>query len=158
MKNTSGQIIKKRREELKLTQSQLAKALGCSQPNVLKMENGSTPDIRIGLMLERVLGINLAQTFIDIGDDLLLPQNTTGTALAQEQVQYPREIQEVIDLMMGTDNRGRQKIRIAAEDALLEYQALLRKTQLEKTPSVTDIMAMKELLQSDSIFSEKEKK
>ena len=60
--------------------------------------------------------------------------------------------------MMGTDGRGRQKIRIAVEDALLEYQALLRKTQLEKTPSVADIMAMKELLQSDSIFPEKEKK
>lgn len=83
---------------------------------------------------------------------------TIGTGIAHEQVSYPREIQEVIDLMMGTDGRGRQKIRIAVEDALLEYQALLRKTQLEKTPSVADIMAMKELLQSDSIFPEKEKK
>ncbi|TXG78924.1 XRE family transcriptional regulator [Candidatus Dojkabacteria bacterium] len=53
MKNT-GDVIRKRREELKLTQTQLAEALGCSQPNIRKIEQGSTPDIRIALKIESV--------------------------------------------------------------------------------------------------------
>lgn len=103
--------------------------------------------------------VNLAKSLPkSVGADNNTHLAAIGTGIAHEQVSYPREIQKVIDLMMGTDDRGRQKIRIAVEDELLEYQALLRKTQLEKTPSIADIMAMKELLQSDSIFPEKEKK
>lgn len=122
---------------------------------VRQMLSGSRPISE--KTIDRINSIKKFQNWFS-RDDLLLPIDTIGTGIAHEQASYPREIQEVIDLMMGTDGRGRQKIRIAVEDALLEYQALLRKTQLEKTPSVADIMAMKELLQSDSIFPEKEKK
>ena len=160
MKNTSGLIIKRRREELKLTQAQLAKALGCSQPNIQKIESGSTPDIRIGLMLEQVLGLNLKQTFIDIGDDLLLPQETVGMGIAQmKHVSQDPLIQAVIDLMNSTDLEGRVLIKAAAFKTLNDYK--FQQTTLSKpAPSAMQIsnMDISGLIDSERVFTEKEQK
>lgn len=121
MQNT-GDVIKQRREELKLTQMQLAEALGCSQPNIRKIEQGSTPDIRIALKIERVLGLDIKKLFLE-GEKLEL-----GVREAQTAYQVDSNINEVVKLMNSTDERGRQKIKLAAQDTLDLHNNLISRT------------------------------
>lgn len=57
MENHMGARVRQRREELKLTQKQLADAVGCSQPMIKKIEAGSRTSL--GRKLAQALGTTL---------------------------------------------------------------------------------------------------
>ena len=127
MENT-GQIIKRRREQLGITQEGLATALGCSQTNVVKLEKGSVPDMRIGLLIQRCLGLDAARLFID-GEEVLLDSLDAPLQSSNEH------IQAVIELMYSVDERGMRKIRDAAEDALDKYRLQQNQLGVEIKPT-----------------------
>ena len=127
MGNT-GQIIKRRRMQLGITQEGLATALGCSQTNIVKLEKGSIPDMRIGLLIQRCLGLDAARLFID-GEEALL-DSIDATEQSQNE-----HVQAVIDLMYSVDERGMRKIRDAAEDALDKYRLQQNQLGVEIRPT-----------------------
>lgn len=54
-----GARIKARRVELGMTQDDLATAIGCSQPNIRKIENGSIPNVLLAFDLSKKLNLSL---------------------------------------------------------------------------------------------------
>jgi transcriptional regulator with XRE-family HTH domain len=65
-------------------------------------------------------------------------------------------IQAVIKLMESTDDKGRRKIRDAAEETLAEYDAHLRRIGAKSIAS--DILNMSGLMSSDDVFSKNKEK
>lgn len=70
-----------------------------------------------------------------------------------------QDIQAVVDLMRTTDDRGRQKIRLAAEDALAEHIAHLKRAGIKTGSKLTDtVLGLKGLSESPAVLSKQEEK
>ena len=102
-----GQRIKDRREQMKLTQAQLAERVGASQPTVNEWENErKTPSVR--------LLVNLASV-LDCCTDWLL----FGRSCPQpDGQQLPPEIADVVEIM--------QQLRYQERGMVLDIARLLR--------------------------------
>ena len=125
MENT-GQTIRKRRIELGFSQESLAKVLGCSQANIAKLEKGSTPDIRIGMLLQRYLGLDAIKLFVD-GEELITDAGGTPSHSTDDH------INAVISMMRETDEEGRIRAKFAVSDTLRQYALNKQASEPAKT-------------------------
>ncbi|MFZ6655901.1 helix-turn-helix domain-containing protein [Undibacterium sp. TJN19] len=141
MENT-GQTIRKRRIELGFSQESLAKVLGCSQANIAKLEKGSTPDIRIGMLLQRYLGLDAIKLFVD-GEESITEADGTPSHSTDEH------INAVISMMRETDAEGRIRSKFAVSDTLRQY-TLNKQTS---TPISTNLDIPESVLQNEDFLN-----
>lgn len=98
------------REQKKLSQAELAKKSGVSQSTIGNLEAGIRLTARSITVIATALGVNPVWLADGKGEPY-------REVVQNDRVVYPSDIQDVIDLMLKTDERGRLKIKLAAIDA-----------------------------------------
>lgn len=110
------------RTQKKLSQEELAKLSGVSQGSIGHLESGLRQSSRRITAIANALGVNPQWLAEGKGDP-------HGDVTQNDQVAYPPEIQDVIDLMLKTDERGRLKMKLAAIDAFELHNSHISRTQ-----------------------------
>lgn len=155
MENKHGKLLKARREEIGYSQGALAEKIGCSQPNIVKIERGSLPDIVMALKLGKWLKIKVDDLYLHQKISPLEKSNQIISGVEQKQEQHPL-IKQVIDLMEATDDQGKEAILVAARSAghvrmvqLAELKKINRETdEIQKvfdTSDGTDLLSSSQL-------------
>jgi transcriptional regulator with XRE-family HTH domain len=133
----------RKNEDPSLSQERLAHACGWkTQGSVNQYMHGKIPlNLNAVQKFAEVLQVSIEDISPDLSRQIAslaksLPKSVgtadlvaIGKGIAQEQVSYPDEIQEVIDLMLKTDDRGRLKMKLAAVDAFELHNSHISRTQ-----------------------------
>ena len=111
-----GNRIKKLRLAARLTQSELALIADVPQSAIAELENGIRNKSSHVFAIAQTLNVNAF--WLQTGEG-----NTDLDYVHPKIIKYDQTIQEIIKLMLSTDERGREKILLSAKDALDTHQA-----------------------------------
>ena len=113
-----GDRIKQARKAAKISQQELAKMIGADQSSVSDLERGKTSSSAIIASYARALKVN--PYWLETGRGKADLSFIAPTEIA---INHHDEINQVIDMMNKTDQRGRVKVLIAVQDAITTHNA-----------------------------------
>lgn len=128
-----GSRIKEARRDAKMTQQQLCAKVGIKQGTLSELETGESAGTTLIASFAAALHVN--PLWLETGKGEKAPFQSepdnliVATPEKHQTIAYPDAIQEVIDLMMRTDERGRLKIKLAAVDAYELHNSHISRTQ-----------------------------
>jgi transcriptional regulator with XRE-family HTH domain len=122
----SGEIIRRTRAALGMSQKDLATLVVCSQANIAKYESGSIPDIQRGLLLAKALNLSLEYIFLneniyDLAPDAVRESGAEYHILPAAKVDP--SIQSVVDMMRKSNDEGRILAKNAVYEVLEKYRS-----------------------------------
>lgn len=147
-----GERIKKLRIEAGYTQAQLAELADVWQSTIAELESGRRSHSANVFAIAAALGVSA--NWLQIGDG-----TPTSEFIQPKIARHEAKIEEIIKLMLSTDERGREKILLSAKDTLDSHRAF-QASILPKSDKTAAIAAqlgqqiISKLIEKDHDFSD----